>query len=251
MSEYSIPYASEDSLKETVIGYYRASSAGGEVSTERAADGADVSEDVVRRQRGFFNDISILTEGESGYALTEMGQEIGRALRHDRDDDAKSPFKELLLDWEATEKIIEDIGSDYVPKDDILDSIGFVTDHELDTHRQKAGANGLIGLYVWTGILETNSNDEYRATEIDPEAFESAPSKTPDDSVGVQSEEPDPVRPTQQPQGSEIKPQSTPNSTNSSFDISLELSGEEDPERIQNLVTAVRKGLEQDFEDDG
>lgn len=113
MSAYNIPYASDDTIKDAIIGYNRASSAGGEVSPTKAAEGADISEDSLRRQRSFLAEVGILYEGEDGYGLTDVGQEIGRALRHGREDDARQPFGEVLREWEATSEILDDLGPDY------------------------------------------------------------------------------------------------------------------------------------------
>ena len=248
MSTYSIPYASDETLKDTIIGYYRSSSSGGEVSTQKAAEGADISEDNLKRQRGFLAEVGILYEGDDDYGLTDVGQEIGRALRHDREDDAREPFGEVLREWEATSEVLDDLGPDYCDKEAVLDSIGFVTDHELGNYRQKAGANGLIDLYVWTDILEKDEDGEYRAVGFEEDDSEQVPDMegektagpTPDQShrVDVNIDDQQPVDP---PRSPEIR--SVP------FDVSLELTGDEDPVNVRDLFIAVRTGLEAEIGD--
>lgn len=253
MSGYSIPYASEKSIKDTIAGYYRASSSGGEVSAKKAAEGADVSEDVARRQRGFLAEIGILEKGDSGYALTDKGQKIGRALRHDREDDAKGPFAEALRGWEATSKILDDLGPDYNNEEDVMDSIGFITDHELNTRRQQAGANGLIGLYEWTGILETNENGEYRAAGGDIDETKSESPAEPGGSTGEEQENPGQSRsPPTDTNSTDRRGEAPPTDmdiTNPVFDISLELNGDEDPENVHDLIMAVRLALYEDIDE--
>lgn len=242
MSEYSIPKASDKTVKKTVIGYYRASNSGGEVTNEKAAEGADISKDNLRRQKSFLRDIGVLIEGDSGYALTETGQEIGRFLQHGREEDAKEPFGNLLREWEATPNILEDIGSGYTTKEDVFDSIGFITDHQLEANRQQRGADALIDLYVWTGILEENEDGEYRPVEVkesDANPSESSEEGTQSSPMEEKSADEDGRRHETRPNDQDFA--DTP------FEISLELTGTEDPENVQKLIVAIRAGLDADL----
>lgn len=248
MSGYSIPYASDNSIKKVVVGYSRASSSGGETSPEKAAEGADVSKDIVRRQRAFLAEIGVLEKGDSGYSLTEAGQEIGRALRHDREEEAKSPLTELLREWEATPNILDDIGPGYVSKDDVIGSVAYITDKEVENTRQVAGANGFVDLYAWAGILDTNEDGEYKVVEAETEA--QGPSESLNDSDEEEPEDRPPEQPPQNTPNDGATPQTPenpPNFTDSPFEISLELTGDEDPESIKKLIIAVRVGLEADI----
>lgn len=254
MTGYSIPYASDDSIKDTVIGYYRASSSGGEVSPEKAADGADISEDSLRRQRGFLAEIGILKEGESGYSLTETGREIGRALRHERDDDAKAPFGELLHEWDATSRIMDDLGADYSTEEEVIDSIGYITDTEISHPRQTAGAKGLIGLYEWTGILEANKDGEYRVAEVESKTPDPDPPVSLDNHDKEAPDEPVKSQRSQSAPSSGAAPQKSRDPTtvsNALLDVSIELTGDEDPDNVHKLIVAVRSGLEKDITGDG
>lgn len=253
MSGYSIPQASDDSIKKVVIGYYRADSSGGELSHEKAAEGADVSTDVARRQRPFLKEIGIVEKSDSGHTVTEAGREIGRNLQYDREEDAKRPFASLLRKWEATPKILEDIGPDYVSKDEVIQSIAYVTERDVETTRQVAGANGLVDLYEWTGILETNGDGEYRVGDMEPDESRFKAPETSDDSDGEKPEKPAPEQPPQNsPNGGTVPqtPQNPPSFTGAPFDISLELTGDEDPKNVRKLVVAVRKGLELEIDDE-
>jgi hypothetical protein len=243
MSEFSIPKASDKTVKKTVIGYYRASNSGGEVTNEKAAEGAGISKDNLRRQKSFLQDIGALIEGDSGYALTETGQEIGRFLQHGREDDAKEPFGNLLREWEATPKILEDIGSGYTTKEEVLDSIGFITDHQLEAERQQRGADALIDLYVWTGILEESEDGEYRPVEVQESDVNPPESEgTQNSPVEEKSVDDDGRRYDARPNDRDFG--------DIPFEISLELTGTEDPENVQKLIVAIRAGLDAELNRD-
>lgn len=264
MSRYEIPKASDKVIKQSVMGFYRASDAGEAIDHDEAAEESESSGDVIRRQKKFLADIGILEkEGRSDYALTEDGRDLGRALTHERDDAARDKMREIFNSWQAVADIKDDLSSDYVSKEEVRNSIAFITENELDSTRLSAGANGLIDLLEWAEILETNEEGEYRVVKKTVDEAPSSSSSVESDKVEEEpelgeierkeeaqvtntnqcTEENQGTKPEFDHQTGSSSEMSSPNSLN----INLELSGDEDPENVRELLLAIRMGLEQNI----
>jgi hypothetical protein len=254
MTDHPVPKASIDTLKEIIEGYYESADPDELVEDEVVGEEIESSPDVIRRQKRFFNDVGILSKEGHDYRLLEAGNDVGRALAFDREDEAVEGLKSLLNDWEVTEELISDIGSDEWTKDEVTDSLAYITETDPSTPRKQAGLAALMDLFVWAGILLEVGEDSYQVaniqTQSDPVGAMQT-KETAEEEEDSQEQSPDSETSTNgQSEDVKVYSQETPPVSKSlkegPLTINLDLSGDEDPENVRNLIIAVREGLQSD-----
>lgn len=257
--EPRIPKAGADTVEETLEGYFRAADEPGQVvSKEEVAEEADVGEDVANRQKNFLASLGLLDKQGYDYLTTEDGIEVGKYLEFDRYERAYDKLEEVLIDWEPTDSLLDDIGDESVDEDDLFDKLEFATEtlDARESSRKKAGINGLIEWYNRTGILYQNDgqwkvNDGFVTTQSDEVEAKSESSKQETGEVFEESDTVDNEQENQtQSTETSVEADTVQGGSNSdatvNLDITLDLSDESDPERVEKILSAVRKGLNGD-----
>lgn len=260
-----IPRWKAHKLKELLAGYDKIADAGEEITDEAVAEARDISEDNARRQKKFFRDIGVLEKDGWDYYLTEEGEELGSYLRFNQDEPAKEVFKELLSNWEHTREILSYFDSEGMQKRELMDKIGFVTSTELTGDRKEWGAEAVADLYEWTGIIVESEDERYYLPDDTPEE------EVEEEFDESQEEQSTPNEVADQTSGSSAAEEVTGNTdTNEIIDegrseqaiapngvgiqtggveITLELSGDDDPENVRQLLLAIRAGTEESIEE--
>jgi hypothetical protein len=244
---HAIPKTVLESLNEVVAGYNKIADAGEEIDDESVADVRDVSEDNARRQKKFFAEIDILDKNGHDYHLTEQGNKLGRLIRFDRQEDAAELYGELLDDWPPTAEILANVDDDGYSLDDLADKVALVTANELTTRRKERGAETIVELLKWTGFLE-EEDGIYRISE-NPRANERENAET----LGMSGESANGA------EQSDSQVESPPSANGGvtgrqssvqtgGLDISLNISGSDDPENVRQLLFAIRQGTQEDVD---
>lgn len=259
MVDRPIPKASIDTIREVIEGYYEAGKVGDLVEDEEVEEEVEASADVTRRQKRFLADFGILEKDGHDYRLRQEGNEVGRALAFEREDEAREQIREMLEAWEVTDELVEDIGQKEVNEVSVTDSIAYLTETDPSTPRKKTGLGALVDLYVWTGIMEKSGENSYQVSVIEdqPDNLEPESEAVQEDDADIsengeqalesESQNDRPVEDSQIPPSIQMTAES--GDKGSTFSINMGLSGEEDPKNVKKLVIAVRQGLQADLEE--
>lgn len=245
MTEYNLPRASGEAIREAITGYYRSSDGDEPLSREDAAGESEVSSDVIRRQNTFLEDLGILYREDGELYLTEEGREIGRALVHNRDSEAKATLRGLLIEWGPTADIIDELDSTQKTDEELRDDIAYLSETEPDSSRKRAGMNGLIDLYDWSGILISDDGEHYELTDqVQTQDQETSEEEQISDTNTASEQEPE-----ESPTGTEQPIGDQPASVSQSDGnvlVQLDVSADDDPEKIKKLIKNIRAGFQED-----
>ncbi|MFD1644669.1 hypothetical protein [Haloarchaeobius litoreus] len=258
MTDHPVPKTQIDSLKTIIEGYYEAGAVGEEVEDEDVAEEIELSSDVIKRQKRFLADIGLLEKDGYDYTLLEEGHEVGRGLAFDRNDDAVEALYDLLDGWEVTEQLISDIDGEVKSEEELVDSLAYLTETDPNG-RKKTGLTALVHLYRWVGILSQAGENKYKLSDPDTERSEDQTveeTSTPD--VVEESGKNTPTtKSLSEPTPEEQVPgHSVPETTHKvqteegisgDITIDIELKGDDDPDNVQALLLAIRKGLHDDL----
>jgi Mn-dependent DtxR family transcriptional regulator len=248
MTEYNLPRASGQTIRNVIVGYYRSSDGDGPLSRDDAAEETDVSADVIRRQHTFLEDIGVLRRDGDRF-LTEDGREIGRALVHNRESEAKVLLKDLLTDWDLTTAIIEELESEQKSEEELLDDIAYFSETEPDSARKRSGMNGLIDLYDWVGILFSEDGELYELTDeaqseqgtmdegVSPEGEESG-----HDTETIKTEQNSDQMVTESLEN-HIGSSPGMSSKTNQVTVQLDVSPDDDPDNVKEIIKAIRSGF--------
>ena len=254
MVDHPVPKTQIETLREIIEGYYEAGEVDELVDQEDVVPETDLGEDVIRRQKKFLADIGILEKDGYDYTLLESGNQIGRALAFDRESNAKENFKQLLVGWDVTSELQGDLGDDEYDREDVIDSLAYITETDSSNDRKRTGLSALIDLYQWTGILSENSDGKYHVpnpgsreeeikSETEANSDESQDNDESDTKQTVQlSENSDPSDTNVSPSIQEVA------DSDGRISIDINLSGEENPQNVENLILSVRRGLDKKLE---
>ncbi|SHH65509.1 hypothetical protein [Halobaculum gomorrense] len=240
MPDYPIPKRTTDEqLLKVVQGYYSTGGHNNPVSSTEVDDIIGTS-DVTGRQTSFLEEIGIVGKDGRQRMLTDSGSDIGEALMGNNEDLAREKFRTLLNDWEFTEKITGFVEMGDEPTDEALTQY-IKSNASSDDAR---GISALVDLLVWSDILEKNDSGDY-ITANDP-----VTASDPDHESGQT-----PSNPRQGDQDtkkdSSAQEQSQFQSNGSDqFNISFEFSADDDPQDIEETITAARRAIELDLSDD-
>lgn len=242
----AIPKANSNKLKEVLAGYDKVAEAGEVVSDEEVGEARNVGEDTARRQKKFLCEIDVIKNGHD-YRLTEEGQQLGKYIRFNQDDQARESLRALLDDYEPIPELLSHIDSDGIEHDNLVDKVGFVTESELTTSRKKSGAEAIVELLEWTDFITSDEEDIFHLFEGNESSNESesseSSSKTAANSQGAINE-----RQAERSRTNEVDSNDrTLGVQSGAVDIQLELTGDEDPENVRKIILAARKGLQQDI----
>lgn len=243
---HDIPKASLESINEVAAGYNKTVEPGEKIDDEDVSEARDITKDTALRQKKFFAEIGVLEKDGRDYNLTEKGDKVGKLIRLNHEDEAYEVYAELLEDWEPTAELVAHAGEDGLSDDELMDKVSLATATELNHRRKKVGANALIDLFTEAGFLEEEGDEYYAAdrsgTDAEDDAEGQASEPTPD---------PDPVQSEPSAGGAttpSVQPAAPPTQARG-IDISLDISGDDDPENVRQLLLAIRNGSEADLEE--
>jgi len=244
----SIPKTTLDTLNEVAAGYNKIADAGGKITDEEVAEVRDVSEDNARRQKKFFTEIGVLEKDGHDHHLTDSGHELGRLIRFNKEDDAGEIYRELLDGWEPTEEILAHVDDGGISLDELADNVALVTANELSTNRKERGAKTVVELLVWAGYLDESDGTYFPSDEVESsqEVDENSTTQepTPEESEVADVE---PVEPEVSGNGGVQSVGQTAQSNG--IYISLDVSGDDDPENVRELLLAIRQGTQEDVDE--
>ena len=112
------------------------------------------------------------------YRLTEEGQQLGKYIRFNQDDQARESLRALLDDYEPIPELLSHIDSDGIEHDNLVDRVGFVTESELTTSRKKSGAEAIVELLEWTDFITSDEEDIFHLFEGNESSNESESSES-------------------------------------------------------------------------
>lgn len=244
---HAIPKTTLESLNEVIAGYNKMADNGEKITDEGVGDVRDVSKDIARRQKKFLAEIGVLEKEGYDYYLTEKGHELGRLVRFNQQEDAGRLYRELLDDWEPTAEILANVDDGGLHLDDFADKVALVTANELTTPRKETGAETVVELLEWTGFVE-EEDGAYRISEeaeVD-ERGESESLGTSDEEPGSLGQDEASAESRESANGGVASRQ--PSNQTGGPDISLDISGSDDPENVRQLLLAIRKGTQEDLD---
>lgn len=241
---HPIPKTSIEKLKEVLAGYNKVWDAGDEIDDSEVAAVRDVSQDIARRQKKFLEGIGVLEKDGRSYLLTEEGHELGRLVRFNEDDAAGKLLREFLDGWEPTEEVLAHVDGE-MGLEELSGKVALVTANELSTKRKKTGARTVIELLEWAGYIE-ESNGKYSISEEsqETETVANQPSQ-------ARPESPEPAQTTEQPHARPVAMANGATAQTGNIDISLDISGSDDPENVRQLLLAIRRGSQGEIDGDG
>lgn len=254
MSDHPVPKTQIETLKGIIEGYYEAAEVGEVVEDEDVEEESEYSDDVISRQKKFLADVGILDKDGYDYTLLEPGYQVGRALAFDRESDAKEVFRELLKQWEVTGQLKEDLDDREIDEEGVVDSLAYLTETDLSSPRKKTGLSALVDIYSWTKILSETDNGKYRLSS-EPQRESQEAESTEDrgelqESTGQGSTERESTTSSTEQAQSISANHSSQKTTiaDGTVSVDVELSGDEDPQNVKELIIAVREGLQEEIE---
>lgn len=165
--------------------------------------------DSVSRQTRFLESVGVLDPREQKHRLTEAGAALGRALAEDDTAGAVERLGPLLSEWSLSEVLRAALAGRSLSEAAVVAELADAVGEE-PAGRVRTGLTTLLDCYVWTGLLEREEG-RYRLP----------------DEAGADGGESD----------------------RSTLNVGLELSVDLDPDDVEGLVTALRRGLASDLED--
>jgi len=244
---HEIPKTVPETLNEVVAGYNKTADVGEEISDEDVAEMRDVGEDIAGRQKKFFADIGVLDKDGYDYSLTEKGNELGELVRFDQQEEAAKVYRELLDEWEPTEEILAHVGEEGLSLDDLADRVALVTANELTSSRKERGAETVVDLLEWAGFLEEDDGVYRISKKSEPDKKEDTETLGATDDLAEETSQSD-VQVESPPSANGGVAGRQPSAQTGGLDISLDISGSDDPENVRQLLLAIRQGTQEDVE---
>lgn len=244
---HAIPKASIDSLDEVLAGYNKTTEAGELIDDDEVADVRDLTKDVAKRQKKFFAEFGVLEKDGRNYRLTEEGDTLGKYIRFNQMEDAAVAVAKFLDEWEPTAEILAHLGNEGLTKGELVDKIALVTANDITNWRKEAGVSALIAMLERAELIGTE-DDKYYQNEGSQSSSGDALAASAGQSETEAIEQPEPVA---EPTVSEV-PVTQPGSTQvqtSGLNISLDISGSDDPENVRQLLLAIRHGVEANLDE--
>ena len=165
--------------------------------------------DSVSRQTRFLESLGVLEPEDQQHRLTDEGTALGTALAAEDTATAVETLRSLFVDWALSETLRRALSGRSLSEAAVVAELADAVGEE-PTGRVRTGLTTLLDCYVWTGLLE-REDGRYRL---------------PDESGGSDRGDHD-----------------------STLNVGLQLSVDLDPDDVEGLVTALRRGLASDLDD--
>jgi hypothetical protein len=247
MTEFPIPKrVSADDIKDILKAYYIEGAHNEPVKTAPVEDSSGLS-DRVGRQTKFLVELGLLEKNGRERSLTNDGEDVAEALMGGNESLAKSLMREVFTDWEFTGKIrgfLRMNEPEPTDTDRLLEYIDANT-----SGSDKRGYSTLIELLVWVDLLEETEDgyslsdgkkDQKDSTVKDDVPNDKKPSKEREDIQRDDVAEMPNIK-SDQNIGALVA-----DSGKFSFSIEMTVSPEDNPDEVESIVSAVRRGLKRD-----
>lgn len=243
MTGFAIPKrASVEDLKDILKAYYIEGAHTEAVSTDSVEATADMG-DKVGRQTNFLTSVELISKEGRKRELTEDGESVAEALMGGNETLAKSLMREVLNEWDFTDKIkgfVRMQEPDPVEEDRIMEYLS-ANASSTDTR----GRNTLIQLLVWADILNEDdagyvlSDHHGDGVDKDSDNSESESSPSNNDTETEQVEE----------RVIEKEVKSEP-SEPCEFSINIDVTASDDPADVESVIMAAKRALQRDVDQD-
>lgn len=229
MAEFEIPKRiALDDLKDLLKGYYLEGAHNDPVSTSAIKDTTQLG-DRVGRQTDFLVSVGLLEKEGRKRKLTESGGEIAEALMGGSEEIARARMRDVVTDWEFTNKI-----------QGFLRMQGPVSDKQLTefitanvNSDDDRGKKTLIDLLVWAKVIEQ-----------DEEGYVVSEGK-------LSTEQIDDNGDSEQEIAEEPTSEGVLTKTSDNLTVHFEFEASDNPEDITKVILAARRGLMTDIDLNG
>ncbi|MFC7175985.1 hypothetical protein [Halosegnis marinus] len=187
-----------------MVGWYAAGAADAPVDTADAAAAAGYS-DATTRQTPFLEAVGVLDAEGRDHRLTDRGAALAAALDAGDEAAARERFYTLLAGWPPTAQVRDLLRGGAMTEDELLPRVADLTGADLDAGRERVGCRTLLDLFAWAGALDRTDDGRYLPGRVETRAVERE---------------------------------------RSALTVGIELSVDVDPDDVENLVRAVRSGLD-------
>jgi len=244
---HSVPTKiSLDNLLGVIQGWYAAGAHEEPCTNSDVAERIGTTSTTVSRQNQFLLSMSFLERNGNSKKLTEKGSECAESLRLDRDD-SKEKLRELLYQYPPTDAIVDFVSIQNPDRNAIIEQLNEITEHGPDSD---ASIETLLELYQESGIVfeEDDGFNAISKKESDPaqdrEQEENRVSG-PEEDKNLVSVEADNLHSSGDSE-SNVSTQVESQTSNAHYTVNIELSldGDDDPEKVFKIVSAVKNGLE-------
>lgn len=231
-----------------------------EMTREELYEESEQVNSTIRANLSYGKSLSFIEEDDDGTVkLSNLGKKAGFSFRKDDEESISEYFIEGISNGtffqKAISKLIEgDEMGDTLTKDEVAQI--FFTSEELDVSGNMDTVESKTTTFLKTlesaglGEYKKGSGGEKGSRLILNDRFDSVYQElfVDEEEVGTDIEEDATIQRKEVPR---YQPQPTQQATEQgiSFDISLELSGDEDPEQIEELVASVRRGMRSSVEE--
>lgn len=289
MTTHHLPKGvSLDTLEDIIAGWDAVDAAAEPRYTSAVEDETGIT-DAVGRQTRFLEEVGVLEAEGQKQRLTERGQDLASALAADDEERAKGRARELLSEWPVTDEIRGILRGNPTDEETLVSLVSDVTGQDLDASRVRSGITTLLDFYEWADILERDEKGRYHLPDDEPptgdEEEDDEPALEEDNEVTLEElveaadvsdveallaevtsateearEAAEEAREAAQEAGGSSTdgdesmsvtagPASADSSVDTDHALSLAVNLDADPEDLEPLVRALRRGLIDDGED--
>jgi len=157
MSEITIPKTSFDTFNK-ILRAYGAFTSTEALSIKDLASKSNYSNTQIAKSNAFLLELKLIEKIDNNFKITPKGIEFTKALRSNDEETAIQIFRGILEDYIFTKDLIKYLEFNPHPKKEEIKSL-FIerSNAKLDIADHRTGINGLIEMYIVTGILNFKS----------------------------------------------------------------------------------------------
>ena len=222
-----------EKTQDIILGSYKAGILDESMKTSTLGDKTGLGGKVGRAST-FLDDIGVFDKDGYSVELTDEGEELGKTLQMKLEDKAAKQFQHLLADHKLTDDIQTYVSVHNPDRDELFEQVLDMVGKERD--QQTTGLNGIIDLWEWSGLLELNGEDEYETNSPSDHDLQSNPS----------NESKEEKTQTKIQENNKQIPSQEETLGNTPISVNLEFKASDDPAEIKEVISAVRKSLQQD-----
>jgi hypothetical protein len=239
--KFKLPSSSLPELKKIIVGY---SHAGENVSVDAVARLIGITRPTnLSANNSFLNQAGIIT-GKHNKSVTPLGKQLGRAIEHNRADELKRGWQEIVKNNKFLSSLISTLRiKGGMTSNDLVSHILYVADVKRNKHTA-TGANTLVSILKESNLLETKDGKLTVAATSTATATEEAEEQKSTPAPEVEAKTPivpapPPLRELQRETGLH----NSYSSPTIAINIQLQLPETENPAVYENLFKALRKHL--------
>lgn len=231
MGNYAIPKRlSFDKTKKVLKGWYLSDADKEPVSSSKVKDRTGINE--ASRLNNFFVETDILDKDGRSYTLTPDGEELTKAISRNNEEKAKSLLGERIKESAAVDELLSYIEiNEPLEKSEIKSYLVELVN--ADNSGQKTGVNTLIEMIEWSELIEKTDGGFKASRNI--QDYEDVESTSKQDGEVDENQTSETVTRTSYQEENKLE-------------VNLNLSGDEKPEDVKELIVAVREGLDEEID---